>query len=139
MCAKIETTAYLVMHAFSGRRNGTTESATSLSASSASSALALRCYTNREAEADFFATVDVRMDVLNAGHPSDVKPLCRGYSGRPEEEAALTALVEEVAAFRVGGGGGRFLYPFQKGLLVTVRAVRGLLADLQGSEAARTF
>ena len=55
----------------------------------------------------------------------------------PCGEAALTALVEEVAAFRVGRA--HFLYPFQKGLLVTVRAVRGLLADLQAKFGNCTY
>ncbi|KAF0306299.1 Transposable element P transposase [Amphibalanus amphitrite] len=104
---------------------------------SASCALALRRYTEKKVEADFFSIVDAGMDVLNAGHPADVKLLRRGYSGRPEQEDALTALVEEVAAFRVGKAG--FLYPFQKGLLVTVRAVRGLLADLQARFGDNTY
>ena len=104
---------------------------------SASCALALRRYTEKKVEADFFSIVDAGMDVLNAGHPADVKSLRRGYSGRPEQEDALTALVEEVAAFRVGKAS--FLYPFQKGLLVTVRAVRGLLADLQARFGDNTY
>ena len=103
----------------------------------ASSALALRRYTTKKTEADFFEIIDAGMDVLNAGHPGDVKLLRRGYSGRPEQEAALSALAEEIAAFRVGSA--KFLYPFQKGLLVTIRAVRGLLADVQAKFGSDTY
>ena len=97
---------------------------------SASSALALRRHkTGKEKEADFLETFDSGMDVLNSGHPGDVKPLRRGYSGKPDQEAALTALAEEAAGMRIGKV--KHMYPFQKGLLVTVRSVRGLRKDLQ--------
>lgn len=105
---------------------------------SASSALALRRYTTgKEKEATFLDIFDSGMDVLNCGHLRDVKPLRRGYNGRPEQEAALTALAQEAAGMRVGKA--RHLYPFQKGLLVTIRAVRGLLKDLQERYGPETF
>ena len=60
---------------------------------SASSALALRRHMiDKEKEADFIEKFDSGMDVLNSAHPGDVKLLRRGYSGRPEQEAALAAL-----------------------------------------------
>ena len=77
------------------------------------------------------------MDVLNSGHRNDVKPLRRGYSGLPEQEAALTALIEEVAGMRVGKAGHQ--YAFQKGLQVTVRLVRGLLKDMQTQFGPETY
>ncbi|KAF0288499.1 Transposable element P transposase [Amphibalanus amphitrite] len=105
---------------------------------SASSALALRRHTtNKEKEADFIEKIDSGMDVLNSAHPGDVKLLRRGYSGRPEQEEALAALEKEVAGMRVGNA--RHLYPFQKGLLVTIRAVRGLTKDLQDQYGTETY
>ncbi|KAF0292122.1 Transposable element P transposase [Amphibalanus amphitrite] len=104
---------------------------------SASSALALRRHiTDKEKEVDFIEKIDSGMDVLNSSHPGDVKLLRRGYSGRPEQEA-LAALEKEVAGMRVGNA--RHLYPFQKGLLVTIRAVRGLTKDLQGQYGTETY
>ena len=61
--------------------------------------------------------------------PGDIKALRRGYSGLHDQEAALSALEKEVSMLRVGKV--NHLYPFQKGILVTVRAARGLLADLK--------
>ena len=105
---------------------------------SASCGLALRRYMpDKKAEADFFFVIDSGMDVLNGGHPKDPKPLRRGYSGTPEQEAALTALVEEMSAMRIGSV--RHLLPFQKGLLVTVRSVRGLLGDVRQRYGADCF
>ncbi|KAF0301696.1 hypothetical protein FJT64_026068 [Amphibalanus amphitrite] len=91
-------------------------------------ALALRRHmTDKEKEVDFIKKIDSGMDVLNSAHPGDVKLLRRGYSGRPEQEEALAALEKEVAGMRVGNA--RHLYPFQKGLLVTIRAVPGPCVD----------
>ena len=105
---------------------------------SASSALALRRYkTDKEKEAGFLETFDNGMDVLNSAHLRDAKPLRRGYSGRPEQEAALDALVVEATHMRVGKA--KSPYPFQRGLLVTVRSVRGLLKDLQDRYGPETF
>ena len=97
---------------------------------SASCGLAVQRYIpGKEKEAAFLFTIDSGMDVLNSGHPRDAKPLRRGYSGTPEQEDALSKLVEEVEGLRVGSAG--YLLPFQKGLVVTVKAVRGPLADVQ--------
>ena len=65
---------------------------------SATSALAMERYLGRHEEASFLRIVDNGFDVLNAGHRTDVKPFRRGYSGTPEQEAALTA--------PAAGGGG---------------------------------
>ena len=104
---------------------------------SATSALALERYLGRTEAAEFVKTVDEGFDVLNAGHPDDVKPHRRGYRGSPEQEAALTALQREVEGLRVGDA--RHLLPFQRGLLVDIRSVRGLLADLKGSIGPQTY
>ena len=104
---------------------------------SATSALALERYLGREEAARFFRVVDDGFDVLNAGHPDDVKPFRRGYSGTAEQEEALTALRREVEGLRVGDA--RHLLPFQKGLLVDIRSVRGLLRDLQSSLGPDVF
>ena len=104
---------------------------------SSSSALAVSRYMEQEEEARFLRTIDDGFDVLNSGHPSDIKVLRRGYSGKAEQEAALSALVKEATQLRVGKA--RHLYPFQKGILVTVRSVRGLLADLQSKFGDDTY
>ena len=96
---------------------------------SATSALALERYLGRDEEALFLRVVDNGFDVLNAGHPGDVKPFRRGYSGTPEQEEALTTLQREVEGLRVGSS--QHLLPFQKGLLVDIRSVRGLLKELE--------
>ncbi|KAF0310604.1 Transposable element P transposase [Amphibalanus amphitrite] len=103
---------------------------------SATSALALERYLGRDEAARFFRVVDDGFDVLNAGHPPDVKPFRRGYSGTPEQETALTALQREVEGLRVGSA--RHL-PFQGGLLVDVRSVPGLLKDLQKTLGPDTY
>ncbi|KAF0297948.1 Transposable element P transposase [Amphibalanus amphitrite] len=104
---------------------------------SASSALALSRYMDKEEEARLLRIVDDGFDVLNSGHPGDTKPLRRGYSAGPEQEAALSALAEEAATLRIGAA--RHLYPFQKGILVTVQSVRGLLADIRERCGADTY
>ena len=104
---------------------------------SSTSALAMRRYMGKEEEARFLRVVDEGFDVLNSAHPKDVKPLRRGYSGQPEQEAALTELVKETTAMRIGKA--RHLYPFQKGILVTVKSVRGLLADVRSRYGADTY
>ena len=104
---------------------------------SASSALALSRYMDKEEEARFLRVIDGGFDVLNSGHPGDVKRLRQGFSGQPEQETALDELAEEAATMRVGAA--RHLYPFQKGILVTVQSVRGLLADVRESCGMDTY
>ena len=104
---------------------------------SSSSALALSRYLQKEEEARFLRTIDEGFDVPNSGHPGDVKRLRQGYTGQPEQEAALSALAEEAATLRVKNA--RVLYPFQKGIIVTVRSVRGLLANMQEKFGRDTY
>ncbi|KAF0303529.1 hypothetical protein FJT64_024496 [Amphibalanus amphitrite] len=97
-----------------------------------------RYMPGKEKDTAFLFTIDSGMDVLNSGHPRDAKTLRRGYSGTPGQEdgvaspqwtaPALSKLVEEVERLRFDSAGH---LPFQKGLVVTVKVERGLLADVQ--------
>ncbi|KAF0304475.1 hypothetical protein FJT64_023703 [Amphibalanus amphitrite] len=87
-----------------------------------------RYMPGNEKDTAFLFTIDSGMDVLNSGHPRDAKTLRRGYSGTPGQEDALSKLVEEVERLQFGSAGH---LPFQKGLVVTVKVERGLLADVQ--------
>lgn len=97
---------------------------------SATVARAIERHLGRPEEVRALRVFDAGMDVLNAIHPRDVKPLRRGYRGTPEEEAALTALETEAREMRVGPQRDSLL-PFQKGIVMCVSSVRGLLQDMR--------
>lgn len=99
---------------------------------SESVALAIERHLGRDEEARALRVFDAGMDVLNSCHLRDGKPLRRGYRGSPEQEAALTALEEETRAMRVGPR-RESLLAFQKGMLISVASVRGLLTRAVGA------
>lgn len=88
-------------------------------------------------EARVVRLFDSAFDVLNAIHPGDRKPLRRGYRGSPEQEAVLDQAVTEATLMRVGRA--KHLLPFQKGMIATIRSVRGLLRDLQSEYGESTY
>ena len=107
---------------------------------SSSVALAIERHLGRPEEVRALRVFDSGMDVLNAIHPGDVKPLRRGYRGSPEQEAALTALEDEAKAMRVGRRTEHSaLLTFQKGIVICVSSARGLLRDMQEKFGEATY
>ena len=90
-------------------------------------------------EARVIRVMDAACDVLNAIHPNDLKVLRRGYRASPEQEAALTAAYEEASSMTVKSSRKPHPYAFQKSLKVTVRSVRGLLADIREAYGDDTY
>ena len=105
---------------------------------SATVALAIERHLGRQEEVRALRVFDAGMDVLYAIHPMDVKPLRRGYRGTAEQEAALTDLEDEARAMRIGSRKDALL-PFQKGILVCVSSVRGLLHDMRAMFGEETY
>ncbi|KAF0299913.1 Transposable element P transposase [Amphibalanus amphitrite] len=105
---------------------------------SATVALAIERHLGRREEVRALRVLDSGMDVLNAIHPKDVKPLRRGYSGTTEQESALTALEKEARELRVCPRKDALL-PFQKGIILSVSSVRGLLQDLKAKFGEQTY
>ena len=94
---------------------------------------------DRQEEGRVVRLFDKMTDVLNGIHPGDRKPLRRGYQGSEEQdqEQVLDEATQELAVMRFGASS--VLYPFQKGLLVTIRSVRGLLEDLREQLGPNTY
>ena len=96
-----------------------------------------RYFPDRQEEGRVVRLFDKMTDVLNGIHPGDRKPLRRGYQGSEEQEQVLDEASRELAVMRFGASS--VLYPFQKGLLVTIRSVRGLLEDLREQLGTNTY
>ena len=105
---------------------------------SASCALAMERYLEETAEpVRILRLFDAVGDLLNAANPCDNKPLRRGYDGSAEQEAVLDEAARELAAMRIGKAA--HLYAFQKGWLVSIQSVRGLLADMKEKFGPQTY
>ncbi|KAF0293509.1 Transposable element P transposase [Amphibalanus amphitrite] len=76
-------------------------------------------------------------DVLNAANPCDHKPLRRGYNGSAQQEAILDEAMRELVAMRIGKA--KHMYAFQRGWMVTIQSVRGLLADMKEKFGEQTY
>lgn len=105
---------------------------------SGSVALAIERHLGRPEEVRALRVFDSGLDVLNSIHLRDAKLLRRGYRGTPEQEAALTALETEAKTMRVGPRRDALL-PFQKGMVMCVTSVRGLLQDVRARFGEDTF
>lgn len=107
---------------------------------SATTASAIERYIpGKQREARFIRLFDSFGDILNAGFLGDTKPLRRGYSGSENQEYVLSATLAELQAMRSNTHGLSYLFPFQKGMIVTIRSVRGLLADMKNSHGEATY
>ena len=91
-------------------------------------ATAAERFLDRREEGSYVRTLDRGFDALNAQSPADAKELRRGM--RPDSSVHQSALTDLEAAARLPFEGKVALLPCQKGLLVTIASMRGLVAQV---------
>ena len=91
-------------------------------------AAAAERFCGRSEEAKFIRVLDRGLDALNAHNPTDPKELRRGM--RADSREHQKALDDLEAAVRLPFEGKTGLLPFQKGFLVTIASMRGLVTDV---------
>lgn len=95
---------------------------------SAATAEAAATFLGRDEEAKFIRTFDSGFDALNGQCPTDLKTLRRGMAvGSIGHHKALDELE---AAVSLKFSKKSSLLPFQKGFIVSIKSMRGVVADL---------
>ena len=94
---------------------------------SASVAAAADTFLGRPEEARYIRVFDSGFDALNGQCPTDVKPLRRGM--KASSKAHFEALADLEAAMRLKLEGKTSLLPCQKGLIVTIKSMRGIVGS----------
>ncbi|KAF0288772.1 Transposable element P transposase [Amphibalanus amphitrite] len=91
-------------------------------------ATAAERFLGRREEAEFIRVLDRGLDALNGQNLADAKKLRRGMSGDSAEHQKALSDLEKAVKLRFIGK--RTLFPFQKGFLVTIASMRGLVNDV---------